>query len=147
MTAVVDDFFNDLHYPGSKKLRRPAPEGTSEQEESWDARPIIKVYRGEKTELFFPISFAQAIGKSVSTIRHWERLGHIPKAPYRLPGYVDAQGNEHPGKRVYTRRLIEIAIEEFAARDLLNVKRVEWKQHSDLTIALLERWTADYKEK
>mgnify|MGYP006278590429 CR=1 FL=1 len=52
-------------------------------------------------------------------------------------------GKEVPGKRAYTRELIEIAVEEFAKRDLLGTARVEWKHHHDLTIALYERWNAN----
>ena len=46
------------------------------------------------------------------------------------------------GKRVFTRELIEAAVEEFAKRGLLGTARVEWKNHRDLTIALVERWAA-----
>lgn len=140
----VDTFFQDLdkYYPGSKKQRRPEPERRPEKDISWDASPILKLHNGEMTEFFLPGALAKALGKATVTIRLWERRGHIPRAPYRLPGYTDAKGAKHPGKRVYTRRLVEIAIEEFAARDLLGVARVEWKTHEDLTIALLERWNA-----
>lgn len=145
MNDAVDTLFSDLDqfYPGSKKKRRPEPENKPAPKESWDARPIVKMHNGTPTEFFLPGALAQALGKSTVTIRLWERRGHIPRAPFRLPGYTDAKGVKHPGKRVYTRELIEIAIEEFAARDLLDVKRVEWKHHTDLTIALVERWNAN----
>lgn len=143
----VDALFEDLYYPGSKRKRRPAPEPVAD-EDRWDANPIVKVRsNGERTEFFLPGALAQALGRSTVTIRTWERHGYIPAAPFRLPGYTDARGKKHPGKRVYTRPLIEIAVEEFAARDLLGAKRVEWKLHDDLTIALIERWnTALEKE-
>jgi hypothetical protein len=41
---------------------------------------------------------------------------------------------------VYTRALIESAIEEFNRRGLLGSARVEWNQHEDLTDALVKRW-------
>lgn len=137
----IDLIFDDLYYPGSKKLRRPEPEEKA-NESSWDSTPIVKVHRGERTEFFFPNALARALGKSVESIRLWERRGYIPKAPFRLPGYTDAKGVRHPGKRVYTRELIQIAIEEFGSRDLLGAARVEWRKHDDLTIALFERWNA-----
>lgn len=146
MTADIDLIFDDLYYPGSKQKRRPAPEPT-DGEAGWDATPIIKVHNGIETEFFLPGALAKALGKSTVTIRTWERRGYIPRAPYRLPGYTDARGNKKPGKRVYTRPLIDIAVEEFAARNLLGAARVEWKLHDDLTIALVERWnTALEKE-
>ncbi len=139
---VIDDIFvgADLYYPGSKKLRREEPASKQVVEDAWDAHPIVKVYNGEKTEFFLAGSLAKALGKATVTIRLWEKRGHIPQAPYRLPGYTDAKGVKHPGKRAYSRRLIEIAVEEFKARGLMDVDRVEWKKHEDLTIALVERW-------
>jgi hypothetical protein len=44
------------------------------------------------------------------------------------------------GNRVYTRELIEIAIEEFAKRKLLGSARIEWSKHGDLTTAIIRRW-------
>ena len=41
---------------------------------------------------------------------------------------------------MYTRALIESAIEEFSKRGLLGTARVEWGQHEDLTDALVKRW-------
>lgn len=140
--ADLDDF-----YPGSKRKRRdlisgPAP---TREDGAWDAKPIVKAYNGRETEFFLPGALAAALGKTSVTIRLWERRSYIPKAPFRLPGYVRA-GKEVPGKRVYTRELVEIAVEEFAKRDLLGAARVEWKKHRDLTIALYERWSASLEE-
>lgn len=149
MTAqTIDDFLSDLddYYPGSKHKRRAAPEKTPTKDESWDAHPVKKMMNGVETDFFLPGALARALGKATVTIRLWERRGHIPQAPYRLPGYTDAKGVKHPGKRVYTRELVEITIEEFAKRDLLGAARVEWKFHTDLTIALVERWANTTKE-
>jgi len=134
----IDTEFADLdRYPGSKRSRRTAPDAPAVVD--WDSRPVIKAFNGTDTEFFMPGAFAKAIGKSAVTIRLWERKGYIPRAPFRLPGYERA-GKTILGKRVYTRGLIEISVEEFASRDLLHVPRVEWSQHHDLTIALYERW-------
>ena len=143
MTYDIESAFADLDafYPGSKRKRRPESEKSVVKAVDWDGRPLNKIYNGKPTEFFMNNSLAQALGKSPVTIRLWERKGYIPKAPFRLPGHTKA-GKEVPGKRVYTRELIEIAVEEFSARSLLGSARVEWKYHDDLTIALLERWTA-----
>jgi hypothetical protein len=143
VTIDIDAEFADLdkYYPGSRRTRRTvAPTETRTKDESaWDARPIIKRYNGEDTEFFMLNALASALGKSVRTLRFWERKGYIPKAPFRLPEQ-DKHGNETPGKRVYTRSLIEVTVEEFSRRGLLGAARVEWTHHSDLTIALYEQW-------
>lgn len=137
----VDDFFSDVFYPGSKKRRREASDTPAAKRESWDRAPIKKKRAdGQTQEFFLPGALAEALGKSSVTIRLWERRGYIPRTPYRLPGYIDARGQQQPGKRVYTRNMIEIAIEEFASRGLLGSARIEWKKHTELTIALFERW-------
>ena len=145
MSIDIDEAFADLdkYYPGSKRLRRDKPEVENiRATDAWDARPIIKKRQGKDVEFFMPKALAVALGKSSVTIRLWERKGYIPRAPFRLPGYTNTAGEQVPGKRVYTRDLIEIAVEEFAKRDLLGSARVEWRDHRDLTIALVERWNA-----
>lgn len=143
MSINIDEAFADLDkfYPGSKRSRREPVAQPARSAVSWDSRPVTKLYEGQPREFFMPKALADALGRSTVTIRLWERNGYIPKAPFRLPGHVRA-GKQIPGKRVYTRELIEIAVEEFAKRGLIDSPRVEWKQHRDLTIALYERWNA-----
>lgn len=142
MTIDIDAEFGTLSefYPGSKRQRREAPPVAETL--SWDGTPIVKRMGGKDVEFFMIGALAQALGKSTVTIRLWERKAYIPRSPYRLPSHTNKAGKEVPGKRVFTRDLINIAVEEFAARDLLGSARVEWKHHADLTIALYERWTA-----
>jgi hypothetical protein len=141
VTYDIDKEFADLdsRYPGSKKTRREAT--ASVEEPAWDAKPIIKKLGGVDTEFFLLGALANALGKSPVTIRLWERKAYIPKSPYRLPSAARA-GKTVPGKRVFTRGLIDIAVQEFHKRGLLGAARVEWNQHDDLTIAIFERWTA-----
>lgn len=150
MTVDIDNVFADLeqYYPGSRRKRRDLSETVQSRtvdNDAWDAKPIVKSYNGVETEFFYPGALAKALGKKSVTIRLWERNSNIPKAPFRLPGYIRA-GKEVPGKRVYTRELIEIAIDEFDKRGLIGAERVEWKKHHDLTIALYERWSAAIEE-
>jgi len=84
-------------------------------------------------------ALALALEKQIVTIRLWEKKGYIPGAPYRLRS-KSLNGKKVNGNRVYTRELIEITIEEFESRGLLNSPRVEWSLHSDLTDVLVERW-------
>lgn len=132
--------------PGSKQARRestPVADKRRKQalgeSNGWDENPIIKLIKGVETELFTVGALALALDKKIVTIRLWEKKGYIPLAPYRLRS-KNLNGKKVLGNRVYTRELIEIAIEEFGKRNLLNAPRVEWNQHSDLTDALVLRW-------
>jgi hypothetical protein len=132
--------------PGSKSKRRE-PNAVSEkrrkqisgESNGWDANPIIKTLKGVETEVFTIKALAQALDKQVVTIRLWEKKGYIPIAPYRLRS-KSLNGKKVNGNRVYTRRLIEIAIEEFGKRGLLGTARVEWKELHGLTEILVQRW-------
>jgi hypothetical protein len=132
--------------PGSKQTRRestPVADKRRKQalgeSNGWDANPIIKTLQGMETEVFTIGALAHALDKKIVTIRLWEKKGYIPIAPYRLRSKT-LNGQKVNGNRVYTRRLIEIAIEEFARRGLLGSARVEWSQLDDLTEALVLRW-------
>jgi hypothetical protein len=132
--------------PGSKQKRRE-PNQASEKRRAkilgesngWDENPIIKTLQGVETEVFTIAALAKALEKQVVTIRLWEKKGYIPIAPYRLRSKT-IQGRKVNGNRVYTRPLIEIAIEEFQKRNLLGSARVEWGQLDDLTETLVRRW-------
>ena len=136
--------FADLEYiPGSKRKRREPDPKVSRRKNGetngWDSNPIIKTLGGKETEVFTIGALAQALEKTIVTIRLWERKGYIPRAPYRLRSKT-LKGQKTGGNRVYTRELIEAAVEEFARRSLLGSARVEWNQHDDLTDALVKRW-------
>ena len=140
----IEKAFADLEYiPGSKRKRRELDPKVSRRKvgesNGWDANPIIKTLGGQETEVFTIGALALALEKSIVSVRLWERKGYIPKAPYRLR--AKTLGNKKTGgNRVYTRALIESAIEEFSKRGLLGTARVEWGQHEDLTEALVKRW-------
>ena len=141
----IEKAFADLEYiPGSKKKRRePDPKVSrrkSGETNGWDENPIIKTLGGKETEVFTIGALAQALEKTIVTIRMWERKGYIPRAPYRLRSKT-LNGQKTGGNRVYTRALIESTIEEFSKRGLLGSARVEWNQHDDLPEALIQRWT------
>lgn len=146
MTVDIEEVFADLdqYYPGSRRKRRPEPEQSARATDgaAWDSKPLVKMFNGAPTEFFYMGDFAKALGKSPVTMRLWERKSYIPKSPYRLPASKKKDGTDVPGKRVFTRALIEAAVDEFGQRGLLGAARVEWKHHRDLTIALVERWTA-----
>jgi hypothetical protein len=132
--------------PGSKQKRRESTPVADKRRKKafgesngWDESPIIKTLKGKEVEVFTIGALAQALEKEIVTIRLWEKKGYIPGAPYRLRS-KSLNGKKVMGNRVYTRELIEIAIEEFQKRNLLGSARLEWKQHTDLTDALVLRW-------
>jgi hypothetical protein len=140
----IEKAFAGLQYkPGSKQKRREvnpkAPRKKSYEEHSWDADPIIKTLGGKEVEVFTIGALAKALEKSIISIRSWEKKGYIPRAPYRLRS-KSLNGQKVGGNRVYTRALIEIAVEEFSRRGLLGNARVEWSQHTDLTHSIMSRW-------
>lgn len=132
--------------PGSKKTRRPPVAGNAKkggkifkESNGWDKDPIIKLLKGVETEVFTIGALAAALDKQIVTIRLWEKKGYIPIAPYRLRSKT-LNNKKVLGNRVYTRNLIEIAIEEFSKRGLIGSARVEWNLHQDLTDVLVKRW-------
>lgn len=132
--------------PGSKQLRRQPTEATEKRKKQvlgesngWDENPIIKLVKGVETELFTISALAKALEKEIVTIRLWEKKGYIPSAPFRLRS-KNLNGKKVNGNRVYTRPLIEIAIEEFSRRGLLGSARVEWSKHQTLTEDIVRRW-------
>jgi hypothetical protein len=140
----IEKAFADLEYvPGSKRKRRePDPKVSrrkSGESNGWDANPIMKTLNGVETEVFTIGALAQALEKTIVTIRLWERKGYIPRAPYRLRSKT-LKGQKTGGNRVYTRALIESAVAEFNRRGLLGAARVEWSQYDDLTETLVKTW-------
>ena len=140
----IEKAFADLEYiPGSKRKRREPDAKVSRrrsgESNGWYSNPVIKTLGGIETEVFTIGALALALEKTIVTIRLWERKGYIPRAPYRLRSKT-LKGQKTGGNRVYTRALIESAIEEFNRRGLLGAARVEWSQHDDLTETLVRTW-------
>lgn len=145
---LIDEMFSSLseYYPGSKKKRRPVnPEVERKKQEikdreAWDAKPLKKILpNGNEVDLFSAGTFAMALGRPLVTIRLWERKGYIPRAPYRLKSII-VKGEKKPGWRMYSRDMVESAIESFQSRGLLEAPRIEWDQHQDLSIEITENW-------
>jgi len=144
-----EDIFGafDEFYPGSKKKRRsvdPKVESkkkAAEAQDSWDSSPQLKTLpNGTTVELFSAGTFASALGRPLVTIRLWERKGYIPRAPYRLKSII-VKGEKKPGWRMYSRAMIESALQSFQSRSLLEAPRIDWDRHTDLSMELYENWT------
>lgn len=142
-----DDAFGDLDkfYPGSRRLRRAVEPSAAMRavsgDNSWDSSPVIKVLpNGRQVEMFSIGAMCAALGRPEVTLRHWERQGYIPKAPYRFREAV-LNGKRVPGRRLYTRAMIEAAIMAFERHQVISSKRINWANHATLTAELLEAWT------
>jgi hypothetical protein len=142
----IDSTFADLDnfYPGSKRKRKPvvAKKPEVEPDSNWDSKPYRKTLpNGRDLEMFTIGALAAALGRPVISIRVWIKEGHIPAAPYRLPSTKNKNGGEHPGRRLYSRAMIEKLVELFSSAGLLHVKRIEWSLHRQLSNEIAEAWS------
>ena len=146
MTDSVDNLFKSLddYYPGSKKKRRAVDPNAKPkkvtQQGSWDENPQVKTLpNGNVVELYSAGSLCLALGRPIVTLRLWERKGYIPRAPYRLKSIV-VKGVKKPGWRMYSKTIIEATVASFESRGLIDVPRIDWNKHHDLSIELMETW-------
>ena len=146
MTDQVDNLFKSLddYYPGSKKKRRAVNPNVKPkkviQEGSWDENPQVKTLpNGNVVELYSAGSLCLALGRPIVTLRLWERKGFIPRAPYRLKSII-VKGVKKPGWRMYSKAIIEATVASFESRGLIDVPRIDWNRHHDLSIELMETW-------
>ena len=143
----IDNAFADLDvfYPGSKRKRRESalPKTVdSVSTQQWDAKPQVKTLpNGNDVELFTVGALAQALGRPFVSIRVWNEKGYLPKAPYRLPTKKNIHGEDHKGRRLYSRAMIETAVQLFIKAGLLEVKRIDWAVHRYLSIEIAEAWS------
>ena len=132
----------DQFYPGSKRKRgEAAPEKPAKllPSTSWDSKSVTKKLGGKETEMFTIGALAAALERPLPTIRMWLDRGYLPDTPYRLRS-AEVNGKLVPGRRLYTRPMIESAIRAFAQRGLLDKPRIDWSSHTDLTIDIAKAW-------
>lgn len=135
--ADLDDF-----YPGSKRKRKEPVKPAINPEPDWDAKPFIKTLpNGKDVELFALGALAAALGRPIITVRAWIKEGYLPASPYRLPTKKNKNGKDHLGRRLYSRQMIESAVEIFRKAGLLHLKRIEWPLHQRVSTDIAEAWT------
>ena len=142
----IDKVFADLdeYYPGSKKKRKAVVPKEPEVVVSltWDTNPTKHTLpNGKDVEMFTIGALAAALGRPIITIRSWIKEGYLPSAPYRLPVKKDINGKDHLGKRLYSRAMIETVIDLFRSAGILEVKRIDWSQHRQLSNEIAEAWS------
>lgn len=146
---MTDDFIEkafsglDEYYPGSKRKRKDKVEPKREVEPdlTWDSKPrTITLPNGKDTEMFMLGALAAALGRPIITVRTWIKEGYLPAAPYRLPSKKNIHGESHLGKRLYSRAMVEKAVELFDKAGLLYVKRIDWDSNRQLSTEIAEAW-------
>lgn len=149
-TKMTDDFIEkafadlDVYYPGSKQKRKekPAPKQEVFPDSQWGSRPrVTTLPNGSEIEMFTIGAIASALGRPVITIRAWLKEGYLPAAPYRLPAKKNVHGEDHQGRRLYSRAMVEKVVELFDTAGLLYVKRIDWALHRQLSTEIAEAWS------
>jgi hypothetical protein len=143
---LIDSTFAELdkYYPGSKRERKPVavkkPE--IEMDTNWDSKPINKTLpNGRDLEMFTIGALAAAVGRPVVSIRVWIKEGYLPQSPYRLPTKKDRNGKDHAGRRLYSRAMVESLVEILGKAGLLQLKRIEWPLHRQVSSDIAEAWS------
>lgn len=139
MGDLIDEFFDPEFYPGSRRKRHAAP--VDKEPEPWRKKYTTKWFNGREVRMYAIGPFAEALGVSVPTVRHWVRKGHIPDSPYRLPKNMIAQGERIAGRRLYTEELIDATV-EILDRYGLRGRNVPWsdRDYMDLPDQIAEAW-------
>lgn len=93
---------DDDRYPGSRHVRRAVIEeqaAPKADEPDWERLAQTYTINGRSTQLFPIGALAEALHRSPTTLRAWERKGFLPETSFR------ARGGKSP--RLYTREQIE----------------------------------------
>jgi hypothetical protein len=143
---LIETSFADLddYYPGSKRKRKAPVQKDPEVklDKGWDARPYKKTLpNGTDIEMFTIGALASAVGRPVITIRTWIKEGYIPASPYRLSDTVDKYGAKRPGRRMWSRAMIETFVGLLDKAGLLYASRIEWSEHRQLSKEIAEAWS------
>jgi len=144
MKDYIDEAFADLdeYYPNSKRKRREVSQKMVAEKPEWDVRPTQKTLpNGTQIDMYTINALASALNRPVHTLRLWMKEGNLPSPPYRLPTKVDSSGKERPGRRLYSRRMIESAVEIFHRAGLLHTDRVQWSSNRQVTQEIAESWS------
>jgi hypothetical protein len=139
----IEKFFSDIdiYYPGSKRKRKEPKPKKEVQILDWDSKPRkTTLPNGTQVDMFLIGSLCKALNRPLVTIRSWIKEGYLPQSPYRLPSTTTKSGEEYRGRRLYSRRMIEAAVEIFNQNRLFEEKRINWSQHQQVTKNLVDSW-------
>jgi hypothetical protein len=143
MADEIEELFGSLDsfYPGSKRKRREPVKPKITEPTEWENDYFTKTLPNGKTVNMYTIgALAKALNRPIITIRTWMKEGYIPSSPYRLPSKLDKSGKERAGRRLYTKRMIDTAVEQFVRAGIFNVSRIDWNQHQQVRSNLVDMW-------
>jgi hypothetical protein len=145
---MTDDLINNLFsgvdefYPGSKRKRKEPKQEEEVTFPTWDTNPKVRTLpSGKDIEMFTIGALALALNRPIITIRTWIKEGYLPSAPYRLPAKKDKHGKDHQGKRLYSRAMVEVAVELFTKAGVLTTKRIDWSNYQQLSNEIADAWS------
>jgi hypothetical protein len=143
MEDLIDQMFPlaDEYYPGSKRKRKERKEKPKVETPSWSARAYTKILNGKEVEFFTIGALASALGRPIITIRYWIENGYIPTSTYKMPSVVDKNGDTRQGRWLYTRDMIDTAVDAFNSAGLFDEVRIDWQKHQKVTRDISEAWT------
>lgn len=144
---MSDDFFNetfanlDAYYPGSKRKRKEPVAPKEKLDATWeDTYSLKNLPNGVTLQMYTLGTLAKAINRSTKTLRFWMDNNQFPTSPYRLPSKIGSNGKEYAGRRLYSKAMVEATIEIFAKAGLLEVDRIDWSTHRNLSDKIAEAW-------
>ena len=141
----IEDLFSEVdeYYPGSKRKRRVLEEKSKPKPEvkAWDSRPYVKPLNGKEVEFFTIGALAEALGRPIITIRYWIDNGYIPTSTYKMPSTIDKNGDTRQGRWLYTRAMIDSAVDLFTRNGLIDIVRIDWSKNRKVSQALAEAWS------
>lgn len=85
-------------------------------------------------------ALSKALGRPIVTLYQWMDAGYLPTSPYRLPDTTGKNGTVIAGRRLYTRQMVEVAVELFSRFGLLDKTRINWAVNRKLSQELNEAW-------
>lgn len=144
-TDFIEETFSSLNdfYPGSKRKKQSVVKARIKKEQSlsWDAKPYIKTLpTGKQVEMFTIGALSKALGRPIVTLYQWMDAGYLPTSPYRLPNTTGKNGTTIAGRRLYTRKMIEVTVDLFSRFGLLEKSRINWAVNRKLPQELSEAW-------
>lgn len=145
---MTEDLFDQLfpglddYYPNSKRKRKAPVVKEVKIDRSWEDEFFLKTLpNGNEVQMYTIGTLAKALERPTKTVRFWITEGYLPTSPYRLPDTVGSNGKVYQGRRLYSKAMVEAAIEILASAGLLGTVRVDWKIHRNLSDKIAEAWT------
>jgi len=145
---MAEDLFDQLfpgldeYYPNSKRKRKPYIAKKDLVDSSWEDDFYLKTLpNGTQVKMYTIGTLSKALSRPTKTVRFWIEKGYFPASPYRLPDTVGSNGKVYQGRRLYTKAMVESAIEVLVNAGLFGSIRIDWRIHRNLSDKIAEAWS------